>query len=208
MNGLSNTLSPLNVVIPNKSDSPTHFKNANSLSASKSYSHLKHKYRVGLTSLSTSYSFATKSPSKPAENSLNNSLKLPSRMHSPKLAPLKLSPIKGHSSLDPLIRRPLKPDAVDLDDSIEFLTKLNQKTKREESFFSDERPKGIIGTGAITDFYSHYKKLDKVRDQNGYRSIKDSVYTAFLNKGENLNLLPSKIGLIRTNGDESQIGIK
>ena len=70
------------------------------------------------------------------------------------------------------------------------------------------KPKEIIGQVAISKFYNHYKKLDKVKDQNKFNAIHDSIYTAFLNKSESLNLLPSKIGFIKIKGDEDKLKMK
>ena len=72
----------------------------------------------------------------------------------------------------------------------------------------DQQPKEITGQIAISKFYNHYKKLDKVKDQNKYNSINDSIYTAFLNKSESLKLLPSKIGFIKIKGDEDKLKMK
>ena len=82
-------------------------------------------------------------------------------------------------------------------------TPFNQQYRNE-----DQQPKEITGQIAITKFYNHYKKLDKVKDQNKYNSINDSVYTAFLNRSESLNLLPSKIGFIKIKGDEDKLKMK
>ena len=82
-------------------------------------------------------------------------------------------------------------------------TPMNHQNRTE-----DMKPKEMIGQAAISKFYHHYKKLDKIKDQNKYNAINDSIYTAFLNKSESLNLLPSKIGFIKMKGDEDKLKMK
>ena len=82
-------------------------------------------------------------------------------------------------------------------------TPLNHQNRTE-----DMKPKEMIGQAAISKFYNHYKKLDKIKDQNRYNVINDSIYTAFLNKSESMNLLPSKIGFIKMKGDEDKLKMK
>ena len=83
-----------------------------------------------------------------------------------------------------------------------------RRTNKDELIVDDEKPKETVGKKAIGDYYYHFKRLDKVKDQNTYREIKDSVYTAFLSKSEDLKVLPSKIGFIKEKGVNSIVEIK
>ena len=94
------------------------------------------------------------------------------------------------------------------DDSDEYLKKLLEKSDRRKNMYADEDDKNTVGLDAVTGFYSHYKKLDKIIDQNDFGDIKDSIYTTCLRKENTLRLFPSKIGIIKDRGERSHILIK
>lgn len=58
----------------------------------------------------------------------------------------------------------------------------------------------LVGQEAVTSFYRHYKRLKRIKDQNSSENIKPSVYTSLLSKCEDLQILPSKIGIIKYKG--------
>lgn len=40
----------------------------------------------------------------------------------------------------------------------------------------------LVGRQAVNGFYRHYKRLEKIRDQNKTADIRSSVYTSMLEK--------------------------
>ena len=185
---------------------------------SKSVSSFKGKYKFGiLNTVSSNPNFAKPQvkkelPSPLIMNEISNDLLLKnsrSNFSSPKLAPI--PPLRGRNtqSVDytNFNKSIFGKDSKD-DDSLEYQRIMAQKTGREDSVYQDEKPTDIVGTEAVTNFYSHYKKLDKILDQNSFKDIKDSMYTSFLRRSEDLHLFPSKIGLIKPRGERAKIMIE
>mgnify|MGYP001156686915 CR=1 FL=1 len=129
---------------------------------------------------------------------------------SPKLAPIRPRRGRNTQSVDytNTKKSPFFHADSKVDDSTEYLSKMARKSSREDLMCEDEKPTHLIGEEAITEFYSHYKHLDKIVDQNRFKDIKDSMYTSFLRRSEDLHLFPAKIGLIKSRGDKTKISIE
>ncbi|CAK71897.1 unnamed protein product (macronuclear) [Paramecium tetraurelia] len=56
-------------------------------------------------------------------------------------------------------------------------------------------------------YYQHYKKVNKVRQQNEFFNISDSVQTAKLSQAEQIDVLPCQIGVVKTKGSEQSLQI-
>ncbi|KAL4466565.1 hypothetical protein ABPG72_010616 [Tetrahymena utriculariae] len=83
--------------------------------------------------------------------------------------------------------------------------------KIDESFENpaeDNNQKIIIGDEAADNYYKHYKKLDKVQQQNKFFEIQDSTFTSILTASQKKMVTPCKIGLIKTKGSEEDLIIK
>lgn len=113
-----------------------------------------------------------------------------------------------YRSLDVLSKSTNPLPKAEKDDAENYKKRLTTPYKDEKLDVDDQAPQGILGGEAIKKFYSHYKKLDKVKDVNSFMQVKDAVYTSFLEKTESLNLLPSKIGFIKEKGDLNVIKLK
>jgi hypothetical protein len=111
------------------------------------------------------------------------------------------------------LRRPVNPKTIfqslELDtpsipkDDTEYYRKgLNTPYKNEQISSRDEQTQRILGREAVNSFYTHYKKLDRVKEINLHLPCQDAVYTNFLSKSESLCLFPSKIGFLRERIDE------
>ena len=135
----------------------------------------------------------------------------PPTLFSPRLAPIKAKTSRvTQSSLLPEATRHVpatERNGYD-DDQPSYLEKLLRTTTREEAEADDEKPKETIGEKAITDYYMHFKKLHKVKDQNAFRDLKDSIYTSSLRKSEDLRILPLKMGFIKEKGKASSVEIR
>ncbi len=57
-----------------------------------------------------------------------------------------------------------------------------------------------MGEQAVTDYYKHYKSLDKVRQQNKVFNVEESTYTTMLENMEERRLFPSKLGIVKARG--------
>jgi len=101
------------------------------------------------------------------------------------------------------IFQPMEPDDGDT-----YKKRLATPMKDEKVVIDDEKDQEVVGKEACTDFYSHYKKLDRVKDVNHFMQVKDAVYTSVLGKSESLNLLPSKMGFIKEKGDYDKVQLK
>ena len=66
----------------------------------------------------------------------------------------------------------------------------------------------FIGNKAVTSYYSRYKKLRTVSEQNRVFSINDSAMTAYLQHGNKLQLLPKKLDMVKRVGKLDSINIK
>eukprot|EP00825_Cyclidium_porcatum_P051720 TRINITY_DN95_c0_g5_i1.p1 TRINITY_DN95_c0_g5~~TRINITY_DN95_c0_g5_i1.p1 ORF type:complete len:602 (+),score=103.14 TRINITY_DN95_c0_g5_i1:192-1997(+) len=89
-------------------------------------------------------------------------------------------------------------------------SKRSSLKKINESFEllpEDKNPKEIIGEQAEEEFYQHYKKLDKVAQQNDHFYLQDSAFTSILKTAEFQLLTPCKMGMIRSNGYEDTLKI-
>jgi len=91
------------------------------------------------------------------------------------------------------------------DDGDAYKKRLATPIKDERVVIDDEKDQEVVGKEACTDFYSHYKKLDRVKDVNHFMQVKDAVYTSVLGKSESLNLLPTKMGFIKEKGDFDKV---
>ena len=86
-----------------------------------------------------------------------------------------------------------------------------KKSMMEESSVlmgDDEVPKEYVGENAVTKFYSHYKRLEKIKQTNVLKKIPDSSMTNFFKKTEELKALPTRIGMVRKRGDENAIDVR
>ena len=97
-------------------------------------------------------------------------------------------------------------DVIDVDDSQEF--RLDGPLKLEKIVSADESPQKVLGGEAVSNFYLHYKKLDKIQDINHFTQVRDATYTSILGKTQTLSLLPSKVGIIKEHGESSKIRLK
>jgi len=91
---------------------------------------------------------------------------------------------------------PLFKNNKEEDETPLYKNRLRTPLHQERVISGDENPNERSPKSGATEFYSHYKNLDKIRDINEFNQTKDALYTTFLRKSENLNLLPSKIGFI------------
>jgi len=69
-------------------------------------------------------------------------------------------------------------------------------------------PQETTGDHAIENFYTHYKKLDKISDINDFKHSKQTMFSNILKKSEDLKLFPSKIGLVKFKGPSDSLKIK
>ena len=136
------------------------------------------------------------------------------RLVSPRLPPIK-STLSGSKRLGPNVQKfrtvgvaKTEGDEKDEEDYKEYMEKLMRTTNKDEIAVIDEKPKDTVGHKAVSDYYYHIKKLDKVKDQNIFRDVKESIYTSFLAKSDELNMFPSKIGLIKERGSTNSLEIK
>jgi len=114
----------------------------------------------------------------------------------------------GFYSMDYASYKRNKIEEAEADDSEEFRKGLITPFRAERLISGDESPHNILGEDVVSNFYQHYKKLDKVRDINSFTQVQDATYTSFLGKTESLQLLPSKIGFIRDKGEADKIKLK
>jgi hypothetical protein len=66
----------------------------------------------------------------------------------------------------------------------------------------------LVGAQAVAGFYRHYKRLERIKDQNATEKIRSSLYTSVLDKCNEQKILPSKVGLVKYEGkaDEVRLG--
>ncbi|EGR31140.1 leucine rich repeat protein [Ichthyophthirius multifiliis] len=105
-----------------------------------------------------------------------------------------------------------------------YLGKLNEKLRSEEeekqendyinnmqSTFEihkyDNYPKPILGQNSEEIYYKNYKKIEKISEQNKYFQIQDSTQTSILKEIEKQKLLPCKLGIIKSKGENTDIKI-
>lgn len=103
-----------------------------------------------------------------------------------------------------------KPDDSSDDDVVlEDEQNLSIAPLEEEPIISaDEKPQHTAGKEGVGQFYKHFRQLDKINDINKFKHVKDTAYTSFLKKTEAMNLLPSKIGIVKERGSEDKLKIK
>ena len=53
---------------------------------------------------------------------------------------------------------------------------------------------------SVNRYYQHYKSLNKIIDQNEFTETMSSTYTTLLDKSTKLNLMPCKMGIIKSTG--------
>lgn len=84
---------------------------------------------------------------------------------------------------------------------------LDPSSMRESSttFSKDSRKIEIVGINSQINFFNHHKMIDKVKQENYMFNIKDSLFTTMLASQEKANLLPKKLGIIKTRGSETAI---
>lgn len=68
-------------------------------------------------------------------------------------------------------------------------------------------PQETTGDHAIENFYTHYKKLDKISDINEFKNSKQTMFSSMLKSTEDLKLFPSKIGLVKFKGSVEALKI-
>ncbi|CAD8165096.1 unnamed protein product [Paramecium pentaurelia] len=84
---------------------------------------------------------------------------------------------------------------------------MRQLQESPEQKLEDQIPKQLVGSQSARSYFQHYKVLNKVKQQNDYHKINDSIQTQMLKQAESLDVLPCKLGLIKLNGNESQVSI-
>ena len=57
-------------------------------------------------------------------------------------------------------------------------------------------------------FFSHYKNLKKIIDQNEFSETRGSIFTAILAQVEQKNLMPCKMGLVKEHRQKDRINIE
>lgn len=185
----------------------------------RSVTSIKTRYKLSFLSPSASnLSLIRSSPSKDSllpeiatrhstdEDRSSTPQKFASPKISQRLAPVRFKRTRNAQSLD---LRSIRHQNSKKDDSFEYLKAMQEPSNRDESnYYADQLPKKTVGAEAVNNFYSHYKRLDKIVDQNSFKDIRDSIYTSFLKCEEDLALFPSKIGLIKERGDKRHILIE
>lgn len=136
------------------------------------------------------------------------------RMISPRLPPIKSLPAMnkkkdlGMQKYNTHAGVVKTEEETDEEDRKEYMERMMRTTAKEEILAIDEKPKDTVGQKAVNEYYNHFKKLDKVRDQNVFREVRDSMYTSFLTKSNDLHMFPSKIGFIKEKGSSTTLEIK
>lgn len=95
----------------------------------------------------------------------------------------------------------------DLDDVQESNYIQNMLNVSNDEELIDAEEKKTVGEVACTNFYMHYKKLHKVKDQNNYSSGKTSVYTGMLDYCDDNKLLPMRNGVIKNLGNPNVLNV-
>ena len=110
-----------------------------------------------------------------------------------------------------LIPKPLVTDleVSDLGEENEdkYIDNMMDESIDEDPVDFDER-KPIVGSKAVSDFYSHYKDLDQIQNQNKLSNIDPSIYTSMLRYSESNKILPNKVGIIRPFGISSSLNVR
>lgn len=97
---------------------------------------------------------------------------------------------------------------VDLENELENNYVMNMLNISHDSDAIDQEDKKTVGDKAIHDFYKHYKDLNKVSDQNDNLKLNGSVYTGMLNQAAKKNILPNKVGIIKTDGTVKTLSVR
>ena len=72
----------------------------------------------------------------------------------------------------------------------------------------DAEEKSIIGDRSVSNFYAHFKGLNKVTDQNNNTGVPSSVYTGMLNICSKKLLLPLRAGVIKNDGNAKTLDLR
>ncbi len=57
----------------------------------------------------------------------------------------------------------------------------------------------------MQQFYSHYKLVDKVKQENQVHNLPDSAFTVCLDHSQSHKLFPSKLGVVKSRGKQDAI---
>lgn len=180
----------------------------NQLTKSSSVPEKKLKYIVGLSSNKPS-TFKTSAREEEDSNSphlITDPDESPSPSRYQKPVRLAKPRSKAFHSMEYMSIK--RTNETEVDDSEDYRKRLITPLKTERLISEDEDPQHILGKDAVSNFYMHYKKLDKIKDINTFTQVSDATYTSFLGKSETLHLLPSKIGFIREKGESDKIKLK
>jgi hypothetical protein len=71
----------------------------------------------------------------------------------------------------------------------------------------DHKHSALYASKAKFNFYKHYKKLDRVKQQNSMAGISKSAFTAMLEGSERMKVLPLSLGLVKERGNASEIQV-
>ncbi|CAD8171615.1 unnamed protein product [Paramecium pentaurelia] len=106
--------------------------------------------------------------------------------------------------VDHVLKLKKKPDPLEEEQENEIRKNLQLSP---EIVKEDLQNKPLVGPQAVQLYYQHYKKVNKVRQQNDFFKISDSVQTAMLRQAEQIDVLPCKIGVVKTKGSEQSLQI-
>ncbi|CAD8099201.1 unnamed protein product [Paramecium primaurelia] len=101
------------------------------------------------------------------------------------------------------VLQPLKKE----DDKTNNKDIIKQLQESPEQKLEDQIHKPLVGSQSARSYFQHYKVLNKVKQQNEYHKINESIQTQMLKQAESSDALPCKLGLVKMNGNESQVTI-
>ena len=128
--------------------------------------------------------------------------------------PLKIKrPINTKTIFQTLELESEKAQKEKQDDSSIYRKRLNTPIQQDQLTHRDQLSQRVIGKEAVDNFYSHYKKIDRVKDINSFFQSNPGTYTSVLSKSEDLALFPAKVGFLRErlaerNDSEHRLKIK
>lgn len=100
----------------------------------------------------------------------------------------------------------MKIKFLDDDEENTYIDKMLNISNDDEPL--DGLPKATSGEKAVNDYFSHYKKLEQIEDQNHRFGITGSIFTK-LQKGFTKNGFPPlKLGFIKSAGENSKINLR
>lgn len=85
----------------------------------------------------------------------------------------------------------------------EHINDLVEVSDEEEPYESE--PKELIGSKAVSDFYTHYRVIKKVEDENQMKKIKNSIYTNILLNTQKNRQLPMRMNVIKRTGQAAVV---